>query len=58
LARKPAKIIVRPEIQKFVGEPSVQGAKKGIFIMTSNFAKEALEYTPKNDTKTVFIDGE
>jgi restriction system protein len=48
---------VRPEIQKFVGEPSVQGAKKGIFIMTSNFAKEALEYTPKNYSKTILTDG-
>ena len=29
-----------------------------IFITTSNFTKEALDYTPRNKTKTVLIDGE
>ncbi len=47
----------RPEIQKFVGALAGQGAKKGIFITTSNFTKEALEYTPRNETKIVLIDG-
>lgn len=48
----------RPEIQKFVGALAGQGAKKGIFITTSYFTKEALEYIPKNETKIVLIDGE
>ena len=48
----------RPEVQKFVGALAGQGAKKGIFITTSNFTKEALDYTPKNETKIVLIDGE
>lgn len=48
----------RPEIQKFVGALAGQGAKKGIFITTSYFTKEAMEYTPKNETKIVLIDGE
>lgn len=47
----------RPEIQKFVGALAGQGAKKGIFITTSKFTKEALEYTPRNETKVVLIDG-
>ena len=47
----------RPEIQKFVGALAGQGAKKGIFITTSSFSKEAREYQPKNDTKIVLIDG-
>ena len=51
-------IVGRPELQKFVGALAGQGAKKGIFITTSNFTKEALEYSPKNDTKIVLIDGE
>lgn len=51
-------VVGRPEIQKFVGALAGQGAKKGIFITTSNFTKEALEYTPKNDTKIVLIYGE
>jgi len=47
----------RPELQKFVGALAGQGAKKGIFITTSHFSKEALDYTPKNETKIVRIDG-
>jgi restriction system protein len=48
----------RPEIQKFVGALAGQGAKKGVFITTSSFTKEALDYTPRNETKVVLIDGE
>lgn len=48
----------RPEIQKFVGALAGQGAKKGIFITTSSFSKEAREYQPRNETKIVLIDGE
>jgi len=51
-------IVGRPEIHKFVGALAGQGAKKGIFITTSSFSKEAIEYTPKNETKIVLIDGE
>lgn len=47
----------RPELQKFVGALAGQGAKKGIFITTSYFSKDALEYTPRNETKMVLIDG-
>jgi restriction system protein len=55
---KTGNVVGRPEIQKFVGALAGQGAKKGIFITTSSFTKEALEYTPKNETKIVLIDGE
>lgn len=55
---KPGNAVGRPELHKFVGALAGQGAKKGIFITTSNFTKEALEYTPKNETKIVLIDGE
>lgn len=48
----------RPEIQKFVGALAGQGAKKGIFITTASFSKEAREYIPRNETKIVLIDGE
>lgn len=51
-------MVGRPELQKFVGALAGQGAKKGIFITTSSFTKEAKEYAPKNDTKIVLIDGE
>ena len=54
----PGNVVGRPELHKFVGALAGQGAKKGIFITTSNFTKDALDYTPKNETKIVLIDGE
>lgn len=54
---KPGNVVGRPELQKFVGALAGQGAKKGIFITTSNFTKEAIDYTPRNETKIVLIDG-
>ena len=47
----------RPEIQKFAGALQGQRARKGIFITTSDFSKDALEYTSKIDSKIVLIDG-
>ena len=37
-------IVGRPEIQKFAGALQGQHAKKGIFITTSDFTKDAYEY--------------
>ncbi len=51
-------VVGRPELHKFVGALAGQGAKKGIFITTSSFTRDALEYIPKNETKIVLIDGE
>ncbi len=51
-------VVGRPEIQKFVGALAGQGAKKGIFMTTSRFTKEAVDYTPRNETKVVLIDGQ
>lgn len=50
--------VPRPEIQKFVGALAGQRAKKGVFITTSNFSKEATLYAAQMDTKIVLIDGE
>jgi len=55
---KPGNQVGRPELQKFVGALAGQGAKKGVFITTSGFTKDALEYVPRNETKIVLIDGE
>lgn len=54
----PGNVVGRPELQKFVGALAGQGAKKGIFITTSSFTKEAKDYTPRNETKIVLIDGQ
>ena len=48
----------RPEVQKFAGALQGQRARKGIMITTSNFSKEALDYTSRIDSKIVLIDGE
>ena len=48
----------RPEIQKFAGALQGQRAKKGIFITTSNFSKDAHEYASRIDSKIVLVDGE
>ncbi len=47
----------RPEIQKFVGALHGKRAKKGIFITTSTFSKEATEYVEGVETKVILIDG-
>nr|WP_298059237.1 restriction endonuclease [uncultured Halomonas sp.] len=47
----------RPEIQKFVGALHGQRAKKGVFITTSRFSKEALDYVGQIDPKVVLLDG-
>ena len=54
----PKNLVGRPEIQKFVGALAGFGAKKGIFITTSDFTKDAKGYAPKNETKIVLINGE
>lgn len=47
----------RPEIQKFVGALQGQRAKKGVFITTSSYSAEAIDYASRIDTKVVLIDG-
>ena len=48
----------RPEVQKFAG--SLQGfrARKGIFITTATFTKEAREFVSRIDNRIILIDGE
>ncbi len=48
----------RPEIQKFAGALQGQRARKGIFITTSDFSKDAYDYVAKIDSKIVLIDGQ
>jgi len=56
-AKKWDGFVGRPEIQKFAGALQGQRAKKGIFITTGSFSKEAQEFISKIDTKIVLIDG-
>ena len=46
----------RRELQSFVGALAGQSGRKGVFITTSSFTREALEYNPSN-VKIAKIDG-
>ncbi|MDP3294748.1 MAG: restriction endonuclease [Nevskia sp.] len=48
----------RPEIQKFAGALQGQRASKGVFITTSSFTKDAIEYANVITSKIILIDGE
>lgn len=50
--------VSRPEIQKFAGALQGQRAKKGIFITTSNFSKDAIDFASKIESKIILIDGD
>jgi len=56
-AKKWEGTVGRPEIQKFAGALQGQHAKKGIFITTSNFSKEAADFASRVDNKIILIDG-
>ena len=51
-------VVGRPEIQKFAGALQGQRAKKGVFITTSSFTKEAREYASVIESKIILIEGE
>jgi len=48
----------RPEIQKFAGALQGQRAKKGIFLTTADFSREAREFASRIESKIILIDGE
>ena len=56
-AKKWENNVSRPEIQKFAGALQGKNAKKGIFITTSNFSKNAVKYADKITSKIVLING-
>lgn len=48
----------RPEIQKFVGALQGQNATKGVFIATSSFSPDAVEYAAKVTPRIILVDGD
>ncbi len=56
-AKRWENVIGRPEIQKFAGALQGQRARKGVFITTSSFTREAREYVSLIETKIILIDG-
>lgn len=47
----------RPDIQRFAGALQGQRAGKGVFITTSNYSREALEYVNLISTRLILVDG-
>jgi restriction system protein len=47
----------RPEVQKFAGALQGLRATKGIFITTSAYSRDALEYAQQIASKIILIDG-
>lgn len=56
-AKRWSATVGRPEIQKFAGALQGHRARKGVFITTSEFSREAEEYVSRIDSKIVLIDG-
>lgn len=50
--------IGRPEVQQFAGALQGNRAKKGIYITTSAFTREALDFAQQIDSKVILIDGQ
>ena len=48
----------RPAVQGFAGSMEGVRARKGVFITTSSFSKDASEYVARIERKIVLIDGE
>lgn len=57
-AKRWENVVGRPEIQKFVGALMGKRARKGIFITTSKFSNEAIDYVSNIDFKVVLVDGQ
>jgi restriction system protein len=50
-------VVGRPEIQKFAGALQGQRASKGVFITTSGYSKEAIDFAQAISSKIILIDG-
>ena len=53
----PSRTVGRPDIQKFAGALQGHRARKGVFIATCGFSREAAEYVDRIETKIVLVDG-
>lgn len=50
-------VVGRPEVQGFVGSLVGIGANKGVFVTTSTFSKQAMDYTKGLQQRVILIDG-
>lgn len=57
-AKRWDKTVGRPDIQQFAGALQGRRARKGVFLTTSDFSREARDYVANIESKIVLIDGE
>jgi restriction system protein len=57
-AKRWTAVVGRPEVQAFAGSLEGHRARKGVFITTSQFSKDAREYVTRIEKRIVLIDGE
>jgi restriction system protein len=57
-AKRWENVVGSKEVRNFVGSLAGQKANKGVFITTSSFTKDALEYIKTIPHKVILIDGE
>ncbi len=50
-------VVGRPDLQNFAGSLEGQRGRKGVFITTSSFSKEAREFVLRIEKKIILIDG-
>jgi restriction system protein len=51
-------VVGRPEVQKFLGTLVGMGAVKGVFVTTSKFSQEAIEFAKHLSQRIILIDGQ
>ncbi len=56
-AKRWENVVGRPDVQKFAGALQGQRARKGVFITTSTFSREAMAFAANIETKIILIDG-
>lgn len=57
-AKRWTNVVGRPEIQRFFGALHGRRATKGVFITTSGFSREALEYAEGVSPRVILVDGQ
>ena len=56
-AKRWESVVGRPDVQKFAGALQGQRARKGVFITTSTYSREAMAFAANIETKIILIDG-
>lgn len=56
-AKRWQKTVGRPEVQSFAGSLLGRRGRKGVFITTSAFSRDAYDYVGQIDSKIILIDG-